>query len=668
MNYKVLNKHFDKLSSEEFLCIILQQRGVDDVEHLLNVSENDLCDTMTFKNIREGLNLFDYWMGQDNCHVHIIYDVDLDGDSSGEYMRDYIHKVNPSINITYHMNEGKKHGIIIDELKEFDKIDLLISPDGGSSDILSHMVLNNKGVDILVLDHHEFKKVEDLQGKEIEELHKKYKEYKNKYNIDLDVEESEKGQTVIINNQDGEYRNKTLTGVGVCYKFCKEYDNGTGLNFADDNLDLVACGLVADSADLRNYETRYLVNKGLENINNELIKEILYKTRVWNKDEEEKQVTIEDIGWKIAPQFNGVVREGTKEDRELMLRALAGEEEAFEYKPRRKKKVRKHIHVSYKKSLTMKCFTIEKKKKKFFNKRKKAYDLLIDPMPPIEKVSLQQETARQMYNIKTRQTNKVNKYMEELDKSIQDNLKDEDKIIIVDSSDIIEENTYTGLVANKIVNKYKRPCLVLRKSKDEFGGSGRNYSLSEIESLKDDLEELKVFNKLAGHPNSFGIGIDEDKLKELREKFNETHKDMKIEDVYLCDFEILTSKLKYNDILEIAKLRPLWGNGVQEPQFVLPNVIVKAEQITRHANGKWNIIELPISGGKKIKVYQTQNAGEEGYNKLLMRESKSGFNKPPKSLKMDMVVKMKMWDIEDKQYPYLQLVDYNVEKGRKARF
>ena len=121
------------------------------------------------------------------------------------------------------------------------------------------------------------------------------------------------------------------------------------------------------------------------------------------------------------------------------------------------------------------------------------------------------------------------------------------------------------------------------------------------------------------------------------------------------------------DILEIAKLRPLWGGDIKEPQFVLPNVTVKAEQITRHSNNKWNIIELPIAKGKKIKVYQTQNAGEEGYNKLLMREE-NGFNNPPKMLKMDLVVKMKMWEIEGQQYPYLQLVDYNVEKGRKARW
>lgn len=666
MNYKVLNKNFSKLTSEEFLETILHQRGVEDVNHLLNVSEKDLCDAMKFKNIKEGLNLFDYWMGQDECHIHIIYDVDLDGDSSGTYMYNYIKKVNPSINVTTSMNEGKKHGIIIDYIPNIDTIDFLIVPDAGSSDYAECLALNDNGIDILILDHHDFEPIENLTIEEsiiIENNHKKLIE---KYNINNNEKKS--GQTVVINNQDGSYDNKTLSGVGVCYKFCKEYDNGLGLNYADDDLDLVSAGMVADCSDLRNYETRFLVNKGLNNINNELVKEILYKTRVWNKEEPIKQVTIEDIGWKIAPQFNGAVREGTKEDKELMVKALIGDEQNFEYQPKRKKKKRMHIAVPFKIAKRMKCFKLDRKQKKKFNTRKKAYDLFIDPIPPKQIYSLQQEMARKMYNIKTRQTKKINTYIEQLDERVRNDLKDGDKIIVVDSTDIIEEKTYTGLVANKMADKYKRPCLVLRKNRNGFGGSARNYRLSEIEDLKEDLNSLNIFNKLAGHPNSFGIEICADKIEEMKAKFNETHKYMKIEDTYLCDFEILSSKLKYEDILEIAKLRLLWGGDLSEPQFILPNIIVKAEQITRHNNMKWNNIELQIANGKKIKVYQTINAGEIGYNKMLMRDNKNGFNKIPKTLKMDLIVKMKMWNFNNKEYPYLLLVDYNVTKGLKARF
>ena len=216
MNYKVLNKNFDKLTSEEFLSAILQQRGVEDVQHLLNVSEKDLCDTMEFKNIKEGLNLFDYWMSQDGCHIHIIFDVDMDGCASGKYMFGYIKKVNPSINISCHMNEGKKHGIDIEEIQNIETIDLLIVPDAGSSDIASYFALNDKGIDVLILDHHEIKLMEDLSIEEAEQEENNYKKLVKKYNIDCNNEKIEKGETVIINNQDGQYENKTLSGVGVC--------------------------------------------------------------------------------------------------------------------------------------------------------------------------------------------------------------------------------------------------------------------------------------------------------------------------------------------------------------------------------------------------------------------------------------------------------------------
>jgi single-stranded-DNA-specific exonuclease len=643
MNYKILNKNFNKLTSEEFLEKILQQRGVENAQHLLNVSEKDLCDTMDFINIKEGLNLFDYWVSRDDCHIHIIYDCDADGITSGTYMYNYIKKVNPNINVTTSMNGGKTHGISIKEIPNVESINLLVVPDAGSSDLLCQNELNKKGIDILILDHHDFKPIERIDSKE-------------------------EGQTIIINNQDGSYKNKTLSGVGVCYKFCKEYDKGLGINYADDDIDLVAIGLVGDSSDIRNYETRFLVNEGLENIKNELIKQILYKTRVWDK-EEIKKVTIEDIGWKIAPQLNGTVREGTKEDRDLMLRAINGEQQKFEYQPKRKKKKRKHILIPYKKVIKMKSFIIDKKHKRKFNARKKAYDLFIDPKPPVKIVTLQEEVARIMYNIKTRQTNKINKYMKILEEEINKKLKENDKIIVINSSKVIKENTYTGIVANKLANNYKRPCLVLKEKKDGFGGSGRNYSLNSIKDLKNELKNLNIFYLLEGHPNSFGIGINKDKINIMKKKFNEIHKDMKIEDTYLCDFEILSSKLKYNDILEIAKLKPLWGGDISCPLFVLPSVIVKAEQITRHSNEKWNIIELPIAEGKKIKVYQMKDAGQEGYNKLLMRDKKLGFNKPCKSFKMDLIVKFDYWNIDEKnQYPYLQLVDYNIDKYSSRRF
>jgi len=59
-----------------------------------------------------------------------------------------------------------------------------------------------------------------------------------------------------------QYSNKTLSGVGVVYKFCQYIDKFLDKNYADDLLDLVAVGMVSDMMDLRSFETRELISLG----------------------------------------------------------------------------------------------------------------------------------------------------------------------------------------------------------------------------------------------------------------------------------------------------------------------------------------------------------------------------------------------------------------------
>jgi len=49
----------------------------------------------------------------------------------------------------------------------------------------------------------------------------------------------------------------------MVYKFCEYIDKFLNKNYADELLDLVAIGMVADMMDLRNFETKELVNLGM---------------------------------------------------------------------------------------------------------------------------------------------------------------------------------------------------------------------------------------------------------------------------------------------------------------------------------------------------------------------------------------------------------------------
>jgi single-stranded-DNA-specific exonuclease len=209
MKYKVLNKGYSINRDGELLNVLLKSRGVENPEEFLNVNESHIHDGMLLKNMDRGLNMLN-WHIENNSKIHIILDVDTDGVNSGAEIGYYIHDVNEELEITYSMNEGKKHGIIVNNIPK--NIQLLIVPDAGSNDIAQCKILSEKyDIDILILDHH--------------------------------VIEKENPYAIVINNQDGQYPNPTLSGAGVVYKFCKEYDKKYSYDYADDYLDLASIGI-----------------------------------------------------------------------------------------------------------------------------------------------------------------------------------------------------------------------------------------------------------------------------------------------------------------------------------------------------------------------------------------------------------------------------------------
>ena len=503
----MLNKGYDLISENELLDILLKNRGVENPKEMLNVNKSNVHDGILLKNMERGLNML-HWHIQNNSKIHIIDDVDVDGLTSGTISDNYILNINPNIVITHSMNGNKIHGIVIENLKEYD-FNLLIVPDAGSSDVKQcKELVETRDVDILILDHHE-----------IEEI--------NPY-------------AVVINCQDGQYPNITLSGAGVVYKFIKEYDKKYGFNFAENNLDLVAIGIVGDSMDLRNYETRYLAIEGLKKINNNFIKEFLIK----NKKEEES-INFEFVGWKIAPFINAVTRIGTQEEKMDLINAFLGIEDLREYQPRRKKKT--------------------------------------DDKPPVEIHTLQKTMVRESNNIKSRQDKLVTKSMEQLIEIIETQKLNNNKVIIVDATDILEKS-FTGLVANKLANIYKRPIIILKKMKkkdDEiiYGGSFRNYNLFPIESFMDILKEIGTFIMIGGHNNAGGFKINENKIEETLYKLNEMFKDINIEEVYLVDYEIPVGKLKEKHILQVGQWADIWGNTLRKPIFAITNIVLKVEDI-----------------------------------------------------------------------------------------
>ena len=313
VKYIVKSKRsLDRMTDERLLEELLEMRGVADPLSLLRVDSGHYCDyynsAYEFSHMEEALDLL--WKHLDNefSHIHLIFDVDVDGLTSGALYYLWHKERYPHIPITFDCNEGKRHGLNFDIVERIPKeTTLLIIPDSSSSDVIFHEELYSAGYDILILDHHEFDTMQPTSA-------------------------------VIVNCMDGKYPNTNLTGVGVVYKFLEQYelDLAHDLKHLDSLLPLVTLGQLADLADVRNLETRGLCLQGLEDFaeNNLLLKAIVEEQEYSMKGE----CNFTTISWYVAPLMNAIFRQGTLEDRIDLFKAICNFEEERVYTPQRKTK------------------------------------------------------------------------------------------------------------------------------------------------------------------------------------------------------------------------------------------------------------------------------------------------------------------------------------------
>jgi len=68
-----------------------------------------------------------------------------------------------------------------------------------------------------------------------------------------------------------------------------------------------------------------------------------------------------------------------------------------------------------------------------------------------------------------------------------------------------------GLIANKFMAKYQRPCCLLtrtnRNGQETYEGSMRGYTRTGINSFKEILEQCPGILYVEGHDNAAGVGI-----------------------------------------------------------------------------------------------------------------------------------------------------------------
>ncbi len=586
--WKTIHKcEFNK--EDDYLERILTQAGVENIYEFLHVNKTYIHSPFLLKNMEEGIELLHSKLGGT---IFIKIDPDVDGYTSSAYLKGFITDISSDTKIICGTSYQKEHGISIDDIKNnIDKIDLIIIPDAGSSSVEEcKEILEKYNIPILIIDHHE---------------------------IDKNVMK----YATLINCMDGQYPNNTLSGVGVVHKFCLAYTEKYGIREEVCNyyLDLVALGMIADSMDMRNLETRYYALEGLkeENRHNLLIKELALKY----EEDMKLGFTLDSVGWVIAPKMNGLIRYGTPDEQNDMFRALCGEKEDREYQPRRPRGAGKN-----------------------------------SPKPPIEIHSLQKTMARVCGNVKERQDKAVREYMKTLDDAIQEQHLDKNSVIIIDATEIVDKKTVTGLVANKLAEKYHRPIVILRSRNDElYGGSGRGYEKGKIDNFRTFLNDTQVF-ECAGHENAFGVSLAKKDLSKAIELCNEKLKLDDLVTIHEVDYEVKAENLTSKAVMKVAESYEIWGKGVAEPTFVITDIQIPAKDIIGYGENN-GFIKFNYNGIDYIKKYCCKGEWEE---MTLRDRNVLGENK--KNLHMTIIGNFVLNEWDGQRYPQVKIKCFESEE------
>lgn len=209
MRYKLINEKNN--GRNDYKNIVLENRGIEDINTYLNLNESHVYHYELLDNIEVAVQKL-LLVINENKHITIVVDSDVDGFASAAILYDYIVNKMEYKNVSYLLHTGKQHGLSDDiwEQIDFEKTGLVMLPDAGTNDNKRCLQLSEKNIDVIILDHHE--------------------------------KENDNNSAIIVNNQMCDYPNKALCGVGIVYKFLQALDDELWTEYAYEYIDMVALG------------------------------------------------------------------------------------------------------------------------------------------------------------------------------------------------------------------------------------------------------------------------------------------------------------------------------------------------------------------------------------------------------------------------------------------
>ena len=205
-------------------------------------------------------------------------------------------------------------------------------------------------------------------------------------------------------------------------------------------------------------------------------------------------------------------------------------------------------------------------------------------------------------------------------RSIQDTIFEEacvqaeeladDRVLVVSSDGW--NHGVIGIVASKLVEKYKKPVFIIGERGEEATGSARSFgdfSAADAVRAADD-----IIIKGGGHGAAAGVTLETEKIGDFRQRVNEFYDSLQLTnqeryllpraDVEIGDFSEITEELIEN----LAKMEP-FGNGNPEPVLKITRASVLSMR-RMGADGQHVKLALRDKNGKVLQMLAF-NASEE---------------------------------------------------------
>ena len=592
MKYELINQPNKNFSA---IQQILYNRGIaeNEILHYMNLSDQDINSPLLLgeENLKDGLKLLLDVISKEKNAI-IIVDCDCDGYTSAALLINYLYKLFPAW-VNNHLNW------IMHDSKQH-----------GLSDCINKISNYYSLVICPDSSSNDYKYHQDLFHKGIGVLV-----------LDHHLADDISQYAVIINNQLSNYPNKELSGVGIVWQFCRYIDMVLETNYANDFLDLVALGNCGDMMSLRSFETRYLITKGFkkENIKNPFIDYMLDKNSFplsktdYVSSDPSMSCTSIGAAFFIVPFVNAITRSGTLEEKHLLFNSMLN-------------------HKAFEEVLS--------------NKRGHKLG---------EKEKLILQAIRTVTNVKNRQTRAEDAGLAMLEKMIETNHMLDHKILLFLLEPGQIDSEIRGLIANKFMAKYQRPCCLLtrtnRNGKETYEGSMRGYTKTGIDSFKEVLEQCPGITYVEGHDNAAGVGVEANHIEDFLYRIDQLLEDVSVEPIYRVDYDFKEIDNNNQCILEIAGMNDYWGQDIDRAYVNINFKITSSNfQIM-----KSNTLKFNLPNGLSIIKFN-------GTDEEIAKFTTTGY------LELNAICKCNANQWNNNVYPQLIMQDYEIVDSSKYFF